>query len=417
MAITAYTGLPGSGKSYQVVSYVIMNALREGRRVVTNIEGLKDDLISEFLEKEGIHLDEQGEIVHVTNEQISADGFYYQPYSISVVQPGDIVILDECWEWFEDGIPIPPRTMEFFRKHRHYVNEKNVSCDIVLISQDVLDIGRKTRRVIEQTFLMTKLVDVGAENSFRVEIYSKTNLRKPPIRNWLGMYEKKYYDLYDSYSFSEEQKLKKHNRGVERRTDKRGNIFRSPMVKFGLPLSIMGLISSIWWFISYFDSFGSKDKDKSKIAPPPPVVAAPAPSHSQVASLSPQSNTSSNTQKTILNSSEHKEPEKPKEPKESSSIGISGYYKVGDKTYVLLRSSDKQRVLVNPKDFEIQDMLRIEGKFQGDIVNTYTGSGIRVTPQSSSQGNSNQPNTMDIVPAGAKQVSERVNALPQSPVR
>jgi zona occludens toxin len=404
VAISAYTGLPGSGKSYQVVSYVIINALREGRRVVTNIEGLKDDLISEFLEKEGIHLDDQGQIVNVTSGQINSESFYYQPYSLSLVQPGDIVILDECWEWFEDGIPIPSRTMEFFRKHRHYVDEKNVCCDIVLISQDVLDIGRKTRRVIEQTFLMTKLTDVGAENSYRIEIYSKTNLRKPPIRTWLGMYEKKYYDLYDSYSFSEEQKQNKHNRGLERRVDKRGNILYSPMVKFGLPFSILGLIASVWWFVNYFESFGAKP-DKSKIAPPPPVtpIAAANPQNN-VAPQIQSANNSSQSNSQGVNNNQNKEPEKPKEPRESGSISVSGYYKVNDKLFVLLRSSDKQRVLVEPKDFTVQDMLRIEGKFQGDIVNTYTGSGIKLTPQGISN-NPEQPKTMDIIPAGAKQVS------------
>jgi zona occludens toxin len=35
MAINAYTGLMGSGKSYEVVSSVILPAVKSGRRVVS----------------------------------------------------------------------------------------------------------------------------------------------------------------------------------------------------------------------------------------------------------------------------------------------------------------------------------------------------------------------------------------------
>jgi len=36
MAIDAYTGMPGHGKSYGVVEHVIIPSLKQGRHVVTN---------------------------------------------------------------------------------------------------------------------------------------------------------------------------------------------------------------------------------------------------------------------------------------------------------------------------------------------------------------------------------------------
>lgn len=47
MAISAYIGIPGSGKSYEAVYNVIIPAFTSGRRVVTNIYGLQKDKITE----------------------------------------------------------------------------------------------------------------------------------------------------------------------------------------------------------------------------------------------------------------------------------------------------------------------------------------------------------------------------------
>ena len=40
MAILAYVGIPGSGKSYEVVSSVILEHFKKGRRIVSNIVGV-----------------------------------------------------------------------------------------------------------------------------------------------------------------------------------------------------------------------------------------------------------------------------------------------------------------------------------------------------------------------------------------
>ncbi|HDL5229472.1 TPA: hypothetical protein RS727_002675, partial [Mannheimia haemolytica] len=39
MAVSAYIGIPGSGKSYEVVKSVILPAVASNRRVVSNIYG------------------------------------------------------------------------------------------------------------------------------------------------------------------------------------------------------------------------------------------------------------------------------------------------------------------------------------------------------------------------------------------
>ena len=49
MAIKAYTGIMGSGKTYEVVSEVIRTALAQGRRVVSNIAGLNYEAFVDLL--------------------------------------------------------------------------------------------------------------------------------------------------------------------------------------------------------------------------------------------------------------------------------------------------------------------------------------------------------------------------------
>ncbi|EEQ1743507.1 zonular occludens toxin, partial [Escherichia coli] len=70
MSIFAYVGVPGSGKSYEVVSNVIVPAICEGRRVVTNIYGINYDEILDYAEKKKLLKDgiKPGEIICVDNE-------------------------------------------------------------------------------------------------------------------------------------------------------------------------------------------------------------------------------------------------------------------------------------------------------------------------------------------------------------
>jgi len=77
MAQTAYTGIQGSGKSFEVVRNVILPNVAKGRRVVTNVAGLKIDLINQYcVDKLGADPNKLGEIVQVENERIEQPDFF-----------------------------------------------------------------------------------------------------------------------------------------------------------------------------------------------------------------------------------------------------------------------------------------------------------------------------------------------------
>jgi zona occludens toxin len=223
MAINVYAGLQGSGKSFEVVSSVILEAILKGRRVVTNVAGINEDKIHEHLvNNKNAEPDELGNIIHVTNERISQPCFFPDEEKTdlqSVVRGGDLVAVDEAWRfWGTDNGKLSHEHMQFFRMHRHYVHEKTaVACDVVLMTQDVTGLHRSVKNVIEFTFRMQKHKSLGFSKRYRVDIHEGWKLNsKTRIDSRQKSYDIKIFPLYQSYS---------GGAGQETVIDKRQNIF------------------------------------------------------------------------------------------------------------------------------------------------------------------------------------------------
>ena len=190
MAIKAYTGIMGSGKTYEVVSEVIRIALSQGRRVVSNIAGLNYAAFVDLLVEDGANPEHIGELIAVDHEQVK-DPFFWRTDKCeaegtkTVIQPGDLVVLDEIWRFWEgfspkdsDGKKMPDRVKNFFRMHRHMVHPgTGVTCDMAVICQDIMDAHRGLRSVIEETYLMTKLTVIGSSSRYRVDIFQRASVR------------------------------------------------------------------------------------------------------------------------------------------------------------------------------------------------------------------------------------------------
>ncbi len=203
MAINAYTGLMGSGKSYEVVENVILPALLSGRRVVTNVANLQQEEINAYLvEKCNAQLDNLGKIVQVSNDDILKADFFPVEVpsgvlaSVSVVLPGDLIVVDECWRFWASGLKIAPAHMTFFRMHRHFVDpDSKVTCDIVLVVQDISDLDRKLKVVVENTYRMAKHKSLGSVSRYRVDIFASYKTARPPIRSLQRKYNKEIFSL------------------------------------------------------------------------------------------------------------------------------------------------------------------------------------------------------------------------------
>lgn len=256
MSIKLYTGLQGSGKSYEVVSVVILGALRDGRRVISNIAGLNYEVMRRILIEEGTEPANIGTLVQVSHADIEKVNFFRmdtddQTGTETFIQGGDLVTLDEIWRFWEKDSQVTARQQNFFRMHRHMLHpDSGMSCEIVLISQDVMDVCRKIRSVVEKTYVMTKHTEMGTDKHYRVDIYSRAKFtmgRTEPLNSLQKSYNPKYFECYKSHSAGGDVVDPK-----EVSVDKRGSIWSKPIFKYGIPLALLPLIPSAYFLWHFF---------------------------------------------------------------------------------------------------------------------------------------------------------------------
>jgi zona occludens toxin len=216
MALSAYVGLPGSGKSYSVVKHVILPALTQGRQVWTNIPLEFNELIESGLS------DNLPTAFDISDIQDNPDWFQ------TVLPKGVLFILDECQLLWPAGLKqttANPLHIEFLTKHRHMVGEDKKATEIILLTQRLSLTSNFCRGLVEKTLVTTNLAVIGKPNSYRVDIYAGAIGDKPPangiLRNTLGSYDKEIYKFYISHTESE------FGAGDESRVDDRISIFGS----------------------------------------------------------------------------------------------------------------------------------------------------------------------------------------------
>lgn len=247
MSIFAYTGLPGSGKTYDVVANQVMPALKAGRHVVTNIP----------LEKEVIRaLIPEARLTEFPTEQVQASPELIDHYAA----PGCVLILDEVWRLWPSGqksnqVPEPFRKL--LAEHRHMVDEAGDAMQIVLVTQDLAQIGAFARQLIENTFHHTKLSHVGASGSYRVDVYQgPVSGPNPPrqsrLREIFGRYDPAIFKLYKSHTMSRAA----GPGATEAAVDKRANVLHRPMLYVGLAL-VLGAV--IWGVPKLRETFAGEE--------------------------------------------------------------------------------------------------------------------------------------------------------------
>ena len=279
MPINAYTGLMGSGKSFECVRSVIIPAIARGRRVVTNVDGIDSEAIRAYIhEKQGLELEKLGHVVHCKNEDVFKDDFF--PYGAPVdtfCRGGDLICIDEAWRFWGTDSKIITNHRIFFREHRHYVDEATkVSCDLVLMVQDISDLQRTLKVVVELSFRTTKIKSLGLSKVYRVEMwegYKLTLKARQSVEN--KSYDPEIFPLYASYS---------GGAGKELTVDDRQNILKNPKLWLMGAGVLVCAAMSIYGVTHFFghkpapvkSEAGKDDKLGSGIASTPAPAALPA---------------------------------------------------------------------------------------------------------------------------------------------
>jgi len=255
MAIDAYVGLPGSGKSYSVVKFVILPSLKQGRQVITNIP-LSEVAHDEF----------PGQIRQLPHD------WYRDEKLFETIDNGAVVVLDELWRRWPKGMPpskIPFRDKEFLAEHRHLVDQDGNATRIVLVTQDLDQIAAFAVMLVDTTYQSVKMSALGANKRFRVDIYQgAAKGQRPPksrlLRSVFDKYEKQVHQYYSSATKSLTGLV-----GDESRADKRASIWRSPLMLFMFISPV--LLGLLIWQIGVFFSNGMSFREPD----PVPVVDQP----------------------------------------------------------------------------------------------------------------------------------------------
>lgn len=348
MPIKAYTGLPRSGKSYEVTTGPIYTALKEGRRVVSNIAGLNFEAMRDALLAEGVPVDKIGSIVTVSLKDVENPTFWRTDADAEAgldafIQPGDLVALDEVWRFWPRRGKIEPRAENFLRMHGHFSHPvSGRTCDVVVISQRVADINEVVRGLLDETFVMKKLTAFGMPKAYSVFIYQCASTRKADlIRSYQTKYNPKYFGFYKSHSQNTSSVA-----AVEKTIDDRGNIFKRKFFVLGLPLALVGMI---WGGFAAWSYFHPKPKTvESKADAPKDQNGNPAP----------------------------KPAPKPQD-ENSDRWRVVGFYTSQARTAFILRddATNKTRFLYSPASAALIGGLSIDVKLpEGEMATTYSGT-------------------------------------------
>lgn len=334
MSIVAYTGLPGSGKSYGVVENVVVPALKAGRLVCHNMPLNEGELLAYC---------KAGMLQQLAREMKAAD-------IVEACPPGAVIVLDECWRYWPSGMnasTIPERQKEFFAMHRHRVGEDGFATEIVLVTQDLSQVASFVRNLVEQTFRANKLTAIGSAKRFRIDVFegAVTGPHPPPakrLREIFGKYKPEVYALYSSHTQSQSG-----GAGQEVKADQRGNVLKgwklriAVLALLSVPFLLWGAGCSVLKFRDQAGRGAKAERSEGQSAPAPvtPVSSVPAP---------------------------------PPKPRESSTWRFAGRITVEGQERVVLDSEHGARMIpveLCRRDAALNDVCELDG----EVIASWTG--------------------------------------------
>lgn len=178
MAITVFTGLPGSGKTTKLAR-IALSCLRECEKLHRSYGQIVKTV------KINIKL----------SEQIEKQFWPYIQYFDDVYKMTEwkdcYIIIDELAVYFDshDWERMPLSMKRYLRLHRHY------GVEIYGVAQDFLTIDKSFRRLVKELYLLEKIVSTREPSPYGPEIKWPFNWaiqRNIPKKHW--ELEKEYYE-------------------------------------------------------------------------------------------------------------------------------------------------------------------------------------------------------------------------------
>jgi len=209
MALNVLAGVSRSGKSYEaVIRFIVPNAA-QGVRVVTNIP-IYPEKITDYLEANYPDVEQFGELVVVTSKQVGQDNFFCTidedgstvHCDGTIVQPGDLVVIDEAWKIWPDNNSLTPGQRNFLREHGHMVDPvSHRYCNLIILTQHVSDLCTFLRRNIHSLQETVRPTMFGETKYYYVVQYSgRVASEKCETDRHKQFYKDEVFALYKSAS-------------------------------------------------------------------------------------------------------------------------------------------------------------------------------------------------------------------------
>jgi zona occludens toxin len=335
--IYALAGLPGHGKSYTAVNKFILSAIKEKKKVFTNIP-LSEGLSVAYPDAMLVNID--------------IDEMAKQVNCFDVLAPGAVIILDELWRIWPAGLKadeIPKNQMSFIKEHRHHIDELGREPTIVLVTQDLSDIAASIRNMVEVTLICSKMIDLGQDDKFRIDYYRGwvKGLKGPKdifIKSEYETYKEQVFKFYKSHTKQD---------GIVESVDKKRivnvNIFTGLSFKLGVAFLVLMLVLMAWGAGKTKEGLVEMQKKTIPKSNQPMKQAPPVIDIKPVSSPSPQ------RQKTL-----------------SERWRISGIYHIGFRRMVLV--TDEKVSFRMDLEKSCVRSVELECDFRGEIVTRYTGN-------------------------------------------
>lgn len=239
--IIFHEGLPGSGKSYEACVKHILEAVKNGRQVLTNINGINHQ---KFADISGVPLPVVKLLIDVISHADCDDETErlsrMKADFLSKTKKDSLIVIDEIQDMFPtERKPPSPEWSKYIASHRHE------GLDIVLMGQDRRDVHPIWRRRIQRVITFNKLSAVGAVNRYRWECFEATAGEKfKSVSSGIQKYESKYFGLYSS-----------HTQGTDNKSvyvDDRANILKNPKLRFAAIAFVFAAYFGITHAIAFF---------------------------------------------------------------------------------------------------------------------------------------------------------------------
>ncbi|KGY11255.1 hypothetical protein NM22_16870 [Vibrio tubiashii] len=193
--INALTGRPGGGKSYEAVAFHIIPALKDGRKVVTNVALNIDHFVKIFGQ------DVVDELLVVVDGDLTNFGSKERPFSkVEHYQDewrnekgqAPLYVIDEAH--MSLGRNANDAILEWYSMHRHS------GADIILMTQNLRKVHRDIKDMVEIHYYCVKNAAMGSNKTYTRKV--KNGANGVDLNENVRKYEKQYFPFYQSHTSS-----------------------------------------------------------------------------------------------------------------------------------------------------------------------------------------------------------------------